>query len=260
MIDLHCHLLPGLDDGPATLDASLELARAAEAAGIGSIAATPHIREDYAFDLGRIDSLVGEVNRACEADGLSVRATTGGELALTRVSELTDDEISTIALGGGPYVLVESPYMTMTDLLAAELFNLQVRGFRPLLAHPERSPSLAQDLDMLRGFVDRGVLCSITADSMAGRFGRTVQTAAAAMLRGGLVHNVASDAHGASGRGPALLHGFEKLEGSIRGITQQAAWYTRDVPRAILAGEDLPPRPAGPKRGGILRRRRGGGA
>lgn len=246
MIDLHCHLLPGLDDGPPALADSVAMGRAAQAAGVGRIVATPHIREDHPFDLRRIPELVAQVNERLAAEGVRVTALAGGELALTKVSELSDEEIGGLALGSGPYVLVESPYVAMTDLLDHELFNLMVRGFRPLLAHPERSPSFMADLGRLGELVERGVLCSITADSMAGRFGGTVQRAAAAMLAAGLVHDVASDAHGASGRGPGLRHGFEALDALLPGIAGQSDWYTVGAPAAILAGEPIPPRPDPP--------------
>lgn len=254
MIDLHCHLLPGLDDGPATLDDSLAIGRAARAAGVTTIVATPHVREDFPFDPGRIPGLVAEVNAALDAEGVGVRALAGGELALTKTPEMADEEVQRVTLGGGPYVLVESPYVAMTDLLDQELFNLQVRGFRPLLAHPERSPTFIGDVDRLAGLVERGILCSLTAGSLAGRFGRTVQRASVAMLSAGLVHNVASDAHAATGRGPGLLWGFEALEEHLPGIAAQAPWYTQEAPAAILAGEPLPQRPTPPSRGGRLAR------
>ncbi|MFL5779855.1 MAG: tyrosine-protein phosphatase [Thermoleophilaceae bacterium] len=259
MIDLHCHLLPGLDDGPPTLDASLAIGRAARGAGVTTIVATPHVREDYPFDPARIPDLVGQVNAAFDAEDLGVHALAGGELALTKTPEMADEEIQRVALGGGPYVLVESPYVAMTDLLDQELFNLQVRGFRPLLAHPERSPSFIRDVSRLAELVERGILCSLTAGSLAGRFGRTVQRACVEMLSKGLVHNVASDAHAATGRGPGLLWGFDALEEHLPGIAEQAPWYTQEAPAAVLSGEDLPPRPAPPSRGGRLARLLGRG-
>lgn len=254
MIDLHCHLLPGLDDGPPTIDDSVAIGRAARAAGVTTIVATPHVREDFPFDPARIPALVDEVNAALEAEGIGVHALAGGELALTKTPEMTDQEVQRVALGGGPYVLVESPYVAMTDLLDQELFNLQVRGFRPLLAHPERSPSFIRDVDRLADLVERGILCSLTAGSLAGRFGRTVQRACISMFSAGLVHNVASDAHAAAGRGPGLLWGFEALDEYLPGLAAQAEWYTQDVPSAVLAGHDLPPRPEPPSRGRRLAR------
>ena len=141
MIDLHCHILPGLDDGPNDLAASLELARAAEAVGTRTIVATPHIRDDHPFDLDEIEPGVQRLNEALESEGVDLSVVAGAEVALSKIFELDDRILSRLCLGRGNYLLIESPYTEATDLLEEHLFGLQLRGFRPVLAHPERSPS-----------------------------------------------------------------------------------------------------------------------
>ena len=253
MIDLHCHILPGVDDGAPDLATSVEMARVAAADGVDTMVATPHIREDHPFDRASIPALVAEVNAALEAAGVGVRVLPGGELAVSEVLELGDDELSALSLGGGGWVLVESPYTHAADMLENNLFDLQLRGFGVILAHPERSPSLMSDPDRLARMVERGILCSVTAGSMEGRFGRTVRRAAVEMLKRGLVHDVASDAHDPDGRTPALGRGFEALSGDLPWLAGQRDWMTRAVPEALLAGAAPPPAPerAG---GGRLRR------
>jgi len=240
VIDLHCHLLPGLDDGPPDMEGSIAMARRAVEDGVRTIAATPHIREDYLVPIADLPGQVEAVNSALREERIPLDVVAGGELAITKVQDLTDQELDAISLGRGRYLLVESPYMASTDLLEHALFDLQARGFRPLLAHPERSPCFLGDLARLRATVDHGVLCSVTAASFVGMFGSTVRSFAIELLRGGLVHNVASDAHEARRRRPGMLWALAELEKDLDGISEYAGWLTVDVPAAILAGQDIP--------------------
>lgn len=244
MIDLHFHILPGLDDGPGTIEESVELARAAAEAGTTVVAATPHVRADHPFDLARIDTGVHELNQALETAGVALEVVAGGEVAITELTELDRSVLRGVCLNDGPYVLVESPYTEVGPLLERTLFDAQLAGLRPVLAHPERSPCFLEDLDRLSEMVSRGVLCSITAGSMAGRFGRTVRELTVRLFERQLVHNVASDAHSLQGRPPGLGGGFDALEEELPALSEQAAWYTNHAPAAMLAGEELPPSPA----------------
>src|SRR3954469_3514211 len=174
MIDIHTHILHGLDDGPAQLGGSLDFARAAVASGTTTIVATPHIRDDYPFDLDTRDEHMAQLRAALSEHEIPLELVSGGEVSLAKSLDMTTEDLQRVSLGGGPYLLVESPYGPATDLLEQTLFNLQTRGFRPVLAHPERSPSFQTDIDRLATLVERGIQTSITADSMTGRFGRTV--------------------------------------------------------------------------------------
>jgi protein-tyrosine phosphatase len=243
VIDLHCHILPGLDDGPVSLDQSLAMARAAQDEGILTSVATPHVRDDYPFELREIAVRTGELRRSLAEARIELRLTTGAEIALSKLPELDRETLGELCLGAGDYVLVESPYTYATDSLENMLFDLQLVGLHPILAHPERCPSFLTDIDRLTRLVDRGALCSITSASMAGRFGQVIQGFTVAMLTGGLVHNVASDAHDHSYRAPTLRAGFERLETQLPGILDQAVWFTSEVPEAILAGHELPAPP-----------------
>jgi protein-tyrosine phosphatase len=250
LVDLHCHILPGLDDGPADLSASVALAERAAAAGIGTIAATPHIREDHPFPPSLVPRRVDEVNAALGEAGVEVRVVTGGELAITRVAELDDATLHDLCLGDGRYALVESPYTVTGGLLEQTLFDLQTRHVRPMLAHPERSPSFIGNGDRVAELVERGILCSVTAASLAGRFGSTVRGFALELYERGLIHNVASDAHDTRRRPPELRSAFESMEEDLPGALAQLEWYASAAPRAMLAGDDLPARPDPPSRPG----------
>ena len=264
MIDLHCHILPGLDDGPPDLDASVALARLAAADGTRTIVATPHVREDYPFKRAEIATRTALVNERLQADKVSLEVVAGAEVALSMLHQLDDEALSPLCLGASRYLLVESPYQQATDMLEDTLFGIQLRGFRPVLAHPERSPSFMAKPERLERVVERGVLCSVTAASMAGRFGRTVQRFTRLLFERGLVHDVASDAHDIGRRAPGLTAGFRLLDRDLPGLVDQLDWYARAAPEAILAGDALPTRPDPPaargRVGGLLRRRpRGSG-
>jgi protein-tyrosine phosphatase len=257
VIDLHSHILPGIDDGPATMEGSLDLARAAVAAGTRTIVATPHVNGDFGIDAERIAAAHAEVTEAIAKAGIPLDVRPGAEIAIWRLVDLDDAELRALALGGGPYVLVESPFSPVVGDFEPMVLDLQARGHRVLLAHPERCPAFQRDPARLRRLVDAGALVQLTAGSMAGAFGSTVRRFTVLLLREGLAHVVASDAHDARNRPPGQLIGFEELERELPGLRAQAAWLTEHVPAAILAGEPLPARPElPPPPGGLLRKLR----
>jgi len=149
VIDLHSHILPGLDDGPSDSEGSLVLARLAVERGTRTMVATPHIRDDHPFPMAQIDERACALRSALSEAEIDLKIETGGEVAISKASELTDETLASLCLGSGPYMLVESPYTFAPQLLEKVLFELQARGFRPVLAHPERSPSFRSDPDRL---------------------------------------------------------------------------------------------------------------
>jgi protein-tyrosine phosphatase len=243
VIDLHTHVLPGLDDGPADMAGALALAQLAKTTGVRTLVATPHIRDDHHFPLDAIPRRTSELNSALAAAGVDAEVLSGGEVAISKAPELTDAELAALCLGSGPYLLVESPYTHAPELLENALFDLLGRGFQPILAHPERSPSFLSDFVRLARIVEHGVLCSVTAHSMAGGFGHAVRRFTAHLFAEGVVHNVASDAHDGIRRPPGLRHGFEELDSELPGLAEQVSWFTDEAPAAILSGRELPEAP-----------------
>jgi protein-tyrosine phosphatase len=243
MIDLHAHLLPGVDDGPATLEDALAMARAAVEAGIETMAATPHIDYAHGVEPESVGPAVERLRAALADEGIPLKVVPGGEVALTRLPELADEELSAVALAGGPWVLLECPLDLAGGPLEEAVFSLQVRGFEVLLAHPERSPMFLRAPQRIRGLADQGARTSVTAGALAGSFGRTPQRLALRMLEEGLAHSVASDAHDARRRPPELRAGLEEAESRLPGVEALARWLTRDVPGAIAGGTAVPEPP-----------------
>jgi protein-tyrosine phosphatase len=243
VIDLHCHLLPGIDDGPADLGGALELARLHVEAGVRTVAATPHVSWDMPNDVATIELRLGDVRAALAAAGIPLEVVRGAEIDVHQAVRLSDEQLRALALGDGPWLLLEAP-LTQGVGLAPVARALLARGHRVLLAHPERSPLLQRDLGGLGELVEDGVATQVTAGSFAGHFGRTVQRYADALLEAGLVHSVASDAHDARRRPPGIAAPL-----AAAGLSELVPLLADEVPAAILAGEPLPPAPSVRRRG-----------
>jgi protein-tyrosine phosphatase len=252
VIDLHCHVLPEIDDGPETIEGSLALARAAVAAGTRTVVATPHVSWRFPNTPETIASAAALLRERLGAEGIELELLTGAEVAMTKIAELPDTQLTALRLGGGPWLLVEPPFTPVASGLEETLLDLQGRGHRILLAHPERCPAIHRDPQLLASLVESGVLTSLTAGSLVGRFGEQVRRLALKLAEQGMVHNVASDAHDHANRAPGMADEIEQA-----GLGPLAEWLTEAVPRAILTGEKtIPPRPAFELRGDPGRRRR----
>ena len=244
MIDLHTHILPGVDDGSASLEQSVEMARAAIADGIDVVAATPHVRDDYPTSARRMGALVLEVREALATAGVPLEVRTGGEIALDRLPLLDEGELRRFGLGGnGAYLLLEFPYYGWPLELGDQIFGLRTRGFTPVLGHPERNPEVQAAPERLRRLVEQGALVQVTAASIDGRLGRQSRSAAFDLIERGLVHLLASDAHTPEVRAIGLSSAARELHDE-----SLASWLTQDVAAAIVAGEPLPDRPEQPRR------------
>jgi protein-tyrosine phosphatase len=239
VIDLHSHVLPGIDDGPRTLEGSLELARAATAAGIDTLVATPHVSTAHPNDAETIARRRDELASAIEREGLELELLGGAEIAVSHIGEIAPEELFRLSLGGGPYLLVEPPYAPLAAGVEGIVREQLARGHRVLLAHPERCPGFQRDPRIVEDLVADGVLTSITAGSLGGRFGGSVRRFAISLLERDLVHNVASDAHDHVRRPPGIAD--EVREAGFGGLCD---WLAQEVPAAILSGARIPPRPA----------------
>jgi protein-tyrosine phosphatase len=244
MIDLHSHVLPGIDDGPSDINESVELLGAAAAQGTAVLAATPHLRADFPLvDLGRLADACAELNERALADA-TVCVVPGAEVDLLWAQSASDEDLRLASFRQrGSDLLIETPYGELPGAFEELLFQISVRGYRVLLAHPERSLTFQRNPMRLRDIASRGVLIQITLPSVIGRDRRSrSRRLVAALVREGLAHNLASDAHSAGPWRPPYLR--DAVDAIAELAPARAEWMVTDAPAAILEGEPLPPPPS----------------
>lgn len=244
MIDLHFHLLPGIDDGAADLRESLALARVAADDGCTAIVATPHLRHErwWNRDRERLAALCAELREALPEAGLGgVEVHLGGEVAVHSESfeellQLPGGDLLTLA--GSRYVLLELPWRPLGPDPGEVVHELVVHGLVPVIAHPERVSWLMDDLPFLARLRRRGALLQLTAASVIGELGPRPERSAERMLEAALVDFVASDAHGLDTRPPGLAAARRHL--ALRHGEDLARRLTVDNPRAVVEDRPLP--------------------
>ncbi len=239
MIDLHCHILPALDDGARDLDDSVAMARQAERDGIERVCATPHVRHDHDVRIERIAADVAAVQRRLDSEGIAVRVVPGAEVAQTEAPTLSDSQLRAAALGGdGGWLLLEPAPGPLGEELGALVEQLRQRGLRCVIAHPERHAGEAFE-QHLRRLAEQGCLIQWTAQFVADAGDEDL---ALSLARDGLVHVLGSDAHTShAGRPVALRQAFARLAGFL--TPEQLAWTVELAPRAIVCGLPVSPRP-----------------
>lgn len=243
MYDLHAHILPGLDDGAATIETSVEMARVAAEQGTRFILATPHRRDvTERSSVRRVRELADEVNRRVSDQGIDVMLAVGME---NHVDSGLPGDVSrgrALPINGTAYILVEMPFSGYPDFVEPALERLIDQGLTPVLAHPERIEAFQQDPALLRRFVALGMLCQITAGSLVGHFGDDVRAFTEELLRENLAHVIASDTHAPGGpRAPHLRKGMDSAA-KIVGV-ERAKEMVVDVPGQIFRGGRVTRRP-----------------
>jgi protein-tyrosine phosphatase len=255
VIDLHAHILPGLDDGPANLDVSAGMARAAVGTGTRVLAATSHINRGFGLRAAELAAARELVVERLAADGIPLEVVQGGEIALSRAGDLDEEQLRALTLGGSRWLLLECPLSPAAPSMEPMVSALRSSGFEILLAHPERSPTMMRSPEALERLIAQGAIAQVTSSALAGDFGEPVRRTAFAMLERGHVHVLASDGHHPTLRPPDLQRALEPLRRRYEDADDQFDWMALQAPRAVLADEPLPPRPPLPRpRGGLLRR------
>lgn len=244
--ELHFHLLPDVDDGPADLDESVELARLAVADGTSLVTVTPHVRNLLRWGmLVELPARVDEVAAALRRAGVPLELRPGAELAHDDVSLMGDAELEAIAQGprGRRWVLIEAPLFggDLDGFLGATA-EVRARGFGTLIGHPERCPVLMQDEDAVAVERRAGARLQLNASSLLGRHGTDARTRGLELLSAGQADLIASDAHGPT-RPPALSAALDAVvaNGLPRGAAEA---LVSAVPRALLRDGIAPARSA----------------
>ncbi len=239
MIDLHCHILPSVDDGADSMEQSVEFGRVADAEGIECLVATPHWRlqgvsRNELLTPEGIREAVAEVQRAFRSAGIRAALLPGAEVRFSPElpEQLQRGEVTTIG-DLGRHVLVELAPQHLPAHLGEVLFQVQLQNITPVIAHPERNLAIQEDPDRLRPYLERGVEVQMDAASVLGEHGRPAQRAATDLLRAGLVTYVASDAHQA--------HELARLRMCRRRLDRAAGRgagerLTRRAPARLLRG------------------------
>jgi protein-tyrosine phosphatase len=235
MIDLHCHILPGLDDGALDIRDSVGMGRQAAIDGIELVCATPHIRHDHDVRIEEMADRIDELNDHLDEEGVPVFVLSGGEVAETAVEDLSEEELCRVSLGDGNWILLEPAPGPLGDSLARRVEYLAERGHRTLIAHPERHIS-ADMYERLAGLVGDGALVQATADFF-------LRERTAPGMRGlaeaGLVHVLSSDAHSSHGGRPVhLAEAFARVA-EIEQLAPHIGWMREAAPQAIVGGDEL---------------------
>jgi protein-tyrosine phosphatase len=235
MVDLHCHILPDVDDGARCIEDSLEMLRKAAAAGVETVAATPHLlRGVYEIESLEREQMTADLQKAADENRINIQIKPGAECYL--FPEMLEDtsKLRKLTLNNnGKYILVELPMQTIPSYVEDVLFGLSAQGITPVLAHPERNMRICGNPNILFDFVVKGYIAQLNVGSILGHFGRHIRKTARVLLTHRLVDVIASDMH--SVNSPSLDQAVPVVE-KLLGPEQTARMFT-EIPRQILAGE-----------------------
>lgn len=239
MIDIHSHVLPGLDDGARTLEQAVEMVRIAARTGTTDIVASPHANIEFRFDPGLVTEKIAELQAAA---GTDVRIHRGCDFHLyfDNIQDALADPAK-YTINGKGYLLVEFPDLLIAKSTPEVFARLGAAGMIPIITHPERNFLLHARIEELKTWVDQGCLLQVTGQSLLGRFGPEARDFARQLMRRGLVHFIASDAHDDQDRTPRLDQAYAHVAGRFGEDRAEVLFVTN--PGAVLSGEPLPEQP-----------------
>lgn len=238
MVDLHCHLLPNVDDGPRSWDVCLQMCEMARADGIEHIVATPHANDEFRYDREKLTGMVEELSQKLSG---SPQVSLGCDFHLS-YENLVDalKNPSRYTISGTNYLLVELSDFSVPPSVSQSLRSLLAAGIVPIITHPERNLVLRSNRHRVLEWVEDGCLVQVTANSLTGRWGRHAQETAEWLMLHAAAHVLATDAHGVASRPPILS---EALRAATKMLGKAAAEaLVSDIPRAIIRGLPIPAR------------------
>ncbi len=238
MIDIHSHILPGLDDGAKTIQDSIAMAQEAYEDGIRTIIATPHHKNGVFNNPSEIViEKVKELNLALSERGINVRILPGSEVRAygEMVEDLKQGKLLTFNQNNR-YIFLELPFDHVPKFVEQLVFDIQLAGYVPIIPHPERNSAFRENPIMLYHLIKRGALSQITACSLKGEFGKKIQKFSFELIEHNLIHLVATDAHGTGRRGEVLTEAYQLIEKtSGAGITR----LFQSNAQAVMEGKDM---------------------
>ena len=236
MIDLHCHILPGLDDGPATMEESVAMAESAIADGITHVVATPHFNSDYYFEFAHVRRIRDEL-RARIRDRLKIGTGCDFHLNAENLGSLRKDARQ-YCINQRDFLLVEFNEYAIPPSMDQTLHEILLAGLQPVITHPERNAILRVRPERLKKWVRQGCFAQVTAGALTGGFGAGCRKDALRWISEGLVHFVASDAHNTRTRPLRLRPAYDVVADQFGEETAQALFH--DNPLAAFEGRPLP--------------------
>ncbi len=236
MVDLHCHILPGIDDGPQNLVEFIEMANTAVSEGITTVFATPHhLNGQYENQKEKILAYVAKCNLLLQKHEISLKISPGQELRIhcQLFESLESDEVLTLD-NKGKYLLLELPFSEVPIYTNDTIYELLLKGITPIIVHPERNRELIENNDLLFELVQNGALTQLTAGSIIGRFGKKVKSFSQKIIEHNLAHFIATDAHNTSSRRFFLQEAYDS-------ITEQygigSTFYFKENAEVVLLGQ-----------------------
>lgn len=236
--DLHAHILPGVDDGPAHIDDAIAIARIAAANGTRMMLATPH-RKDVTenWSVPHIRSLAAELQRRIDAEGIPIVLALGMENHIDETLPRDAADGRALTMNGSRYILVEMPFFEQRDFVEGALSALQAQGLTPVFAHPERIEAFQRCPALLKRYIGMGMLSQVTRGSLLGHWGEPARQFALDLLRQGLAHMLSSDTHSPKPPRTPELGRAVRIAAEVVG-EDAALRMATDAPRAII--HDLP--------------------
>jgi len=239
MIDLHAHILPGVDDGPKTLEESIAMLYQAQADGIHTIVATPHtLNGVYTNTPETIAQKIDQLHDEMKKNDISISVCPGMEIHICEDLHSRIENKSLIAINNTRYVLIELPAPLIPPQFKDIVFQLRLKGYYPILAHPERNFAVQKDPDIVYDFIEWGVFMQLTAVSVTGFFGGRIKKLCKNMLQNRQVHFLASDAHSPDNRPPVLSDAYFKCE-KILNDQKEAHALIESNPKKVLENKPI---------------------
>ena len=239
MIDIHAHILPGFDDGPETLLESIEMLHQAQTDGIQEIVATPHtLNGVYTCTPEMIAKGIDDLYAEMKKHDISIKVYPGMEIHICDDLHHRIDNKTLISINNTRYVLIELPAPIIPPHFKDIIFQLRLKGYYPILAHPERNFAVQKHPDIIYDFIEWGVFMQLTAVSVTGFFGGRIKKLSKKMLQNRLVHFLASDAHSSDSRPPVLSEAYDKCE-RILNDKKEARALIENNPKKVIENKSI---------------------